>query len=100
MRKLAAGALSFSAAIFAANYVLPLSFCLPLSAFCLVLGLSLLIFRRKWLLGFEIGFVSAAVALGVFSLHASCTHLPAKELDGAELEIEATVLDYPRVYDD
>lgn len=100
MRKLAAGALSFSAAIFAANYILPVKACIWLAAVLLVLGLSLLVLRRKWLLGFEIGLISAAFALAVFSIHAANTHFPAKELDGAELEIEATVLDYPRVYDD
>ena len=100
MRKLAAGALSFSGAIFAANYILPLSFCLPLSVLCPALGLSLFLFRRKWLLGFEIGFISAAFALLVFNVHASATHLAAKELDGMEMEIEAVLLDYPRVYED
>lgn len=100
MRKLAAGALSFSAAIFAANYILPLKACLWIGTAFLIVGLALFAFRRKWLLGFEIGLISAAFAFAVFFLHASFTHLPAKELDGAELEIEATVLDYPRVYDD
>lgn len=100
MRKLAAGALSFSAAIFAANYILPLAICLPLSAVCLAIGLSLFLFRRKWLLGFEIGLISAAFALLVFSVHASATHLAAKAMDGTETEIEAVVLDYPRVYED
>ena len=100
MRKLATGALSFSAAIFAANYILPLGSCLWLAAILFALGLSLFLFRRKWLLGFEIGLISAALALIVFSVHASATHLAAKELDGAEMEIEAVVLDYPRVYDD
>lgn len=100
MRKLAAGAMSFSAAIFAANYILPEKACIWLAAVLIVIALSLLVLRRKWLLGFEIGLISAAFALAVFSVHAANTHFPAKELDGAELEIEATVLDYPRVYDD
>lgn len=100
MRKLAAGALSFSAAIFAANYIVPLNCQLPLAAALLVLGCSLFAFRRKWLLGFEIGLISAAFALLVFTSHASHTHQSAHALDGAELEIEAVLLDYPRVYED
>lgn len=100
MRKLAVGALSFSAAIFAANYILPLAWDLPMAAlFCAGAGV-LLFFRRKWLLGFEIGLFAAAFGLIVFSLHHSCTAGAAEKLHSTECVIEAKLLDYPKVYED
>ena len=100
MRKLACGALAFSAAIFAANYILPFSW-LPLLASALaILGLSLVLLRRKWLLGFEIAIISAAVGLAVFCLHSAVTSIAAEKFSGSKLEISAVIRDYPRVYED
>ena len=100
MRKLAAAALSFSAAVFAANYILPLSWLIAAALILSAAALVLLTFRRKWLLGFEIGLFAAALGLAVFFIHAQFTAVPAKSLDSQELLIEAKLLDYPRVYED
>lgn len=100
MRKLACGALAFSAAIFAANYILPRPW-LPFLALVLAIsGFALVLFKRRWLLGFEIALISAAVGMGVFFIHSTFTAVPAEKLSGAELEIEAVILDYPHVYED
>lgn len=100
MRKLTCGALSVSAAIFAANYILPRGWLPALAAALAILGLGLVLLKRKWLLGFEIAFISAALGLSLFYAHSAFTAVPAENLAGAELEISAVVTDYPRVYDD
>ena len=99
MRRLATGAIAFSAAVFAANYVLPLGSLIVSAVVMASLGALLLLSRRRWLRGVEIALLAAALGLTVFSLHARRTILPARELDGQTTEIEATLLDYPDVYD-
>lgn len=100
MRKLAVGALSFSAAIFAANYILPLAWNLPMAAIFAVCGIFLLFLKRRWLLIFEIGLISTAFALIFFVVHWHGTAREAAALNAKSLEIEAVLLDYPRVYED
>ena len=82
MRKLAIAALSFSAAIFAANTILSIKLCPILAALFLILGASLLLLRRKWLSGLILCLFSLSVGLGCFSLHYLLTTLPAHKLDG------------------
>ena len=73
MRKLATAALAFSVAVFAANYILPLTW-LPICAVCLaVVGAGLSAFRRKWLRGLVIALIAAAVGFGLFYYHAQRT---------------------------
>lgn len=100
MRKLACAALSFSAAVFAANYILLRPWLPLLAAVLAISGISLVLFKRRWLLGFEIALISAAFGLSVFCVHSSFTAVPAGKLSGTEQEISAVVLDYPIVYDD
>lgn len=54
MRILARAALAFSAAIFAANYLLPLSWLMYAAVFLLALSAGLLLLHRKWLRGVSI----------------------------------------------
>lgn len=98
MRRLATGAIAFSAAVFAANYVLPLGSLLICAAVMAALGALLLLSRRRWLRGVEIAMFAAALGLTVFALHARRTAIPARELDGQTVTIDATLLDYPDVY--
>ena len=100
MRKLVIAALSFSAAVFAANTVLNMKLCPLLAALCLVLGASLLLLRRKWLSGLVLCLFSLSVGLGCFSLHYLLTTLPAHKLDGQTLHLRATVMSYPRQAED
>lgn len=100
MRRLAVSALSFSAAVFAANYILPLSVLPVLCIALLALGVGLMFFRRRWLLLFELIAFFAALGLGVFALKAQFTTVAAERLSGRTCVIECRVLDHPKVYDD
>lgn len=100
MRKLAVAAISFSAAVFAANYILPLSLLPILAVLMIAFGAVLLLFKRRWLLLFELIFVFAGFGLGIFALNAAVKSAPASRLDGQTVEIECRLLDYPKVYDD
>ena len=93
MRRLATGAIAFSAAVFAANYVLPLGSLLICAAVMAALGALLLLSRRRWLRGVEIAMFAAALGLTVFALHARRTAIPARELDGQTVTIDAALLD-------
>jgi len=100
MRKLACGALAFSVAIFAANYILPHPWLPILGVILAISGIALVLLKRRWLLGFEIAMLSAALGLGLFFVHSLFTAVPAEKLSGSEIEINAVILDYPTVYDD
>lgn len=100
MRKLASGALAFSAAVFAANYILPWPFLLPSALLLLLAGLGLLFLRRRWLLLAEIALICASLGLTAFHVHALRTDRAVEKLSGSKVEIEAYILDYPVVYSD
>lgn len=100
MRVLASAALSFSAAIFAANYILELSALPAIAGVLLLCGLLLIIPRRRWLRGIVAGLIAAGLGLGWFYGHYMLTSAPAHAVDGTEEEIHGRVLDYPVVYDD
>ena len=99
MRRLAIGALAFSAAVFAANYFLPFSWLLWLAAFAALCGGALLAMRRKWLRGFVIAAFSLAAGLVWFRLYAEWTTAPAHALEGETREITGVVTEYPQEYE-
>ena len=99
MRKLAIAALSFSAAVFAANFILSIKLCPWLAALFLILGAALILLRRKWLRGVIICLFSLAVGLGCFGLHYLFTAVPAHKLEGQTLQLNATVQTYPKEYE-
>ena len=100
MRVLAWAALAFSAAIFAANYILKLS-TLPVIAGVLMLcGVLLILRRERWLRGLISALIAAGLGLLWFYGHYQLTSAPAHELDGTEAHISGRVLEYPTVYDD
>lgn len=100
MRKLAIAAFSFSAAIFAANTILPLGSLLWLAAVLALLACALLLLRQKWLLGVLLALFGCAAGLLCFSIHAQRTLLPALALDGQTVSIQGRVTAYPQIYDD
>lgn len=100
MRVLASAALAFSAAIFAANYILKLSALPILAGVLLLCGILLIIPRRRWLRGMVAGLIAASVGLFWFYGHYMLTTAPAHAVDGTEGKIHGRVLDYPAVYDD
>ena len=100
MRKLAMAALSFAAAVFAANYILPVSW-LPLCAALLaVTGTALLFMRRKWLRGIIITLLGCAFGLSCFYIHYRRTTLPVRALEGTTTEISGVLTEYPQEYDE
>lgn len=99
MRKLAIAALSFSAAIFAANYVLSIKLCLILAALFLIAGASLVLLRKKRLRIVVLCLFSLFAGLGCFGLHYLFTSVPAHGLEGQTLQLSATVQTYPKQYD-
>lgn len=100
MRVLASAALSFSAAIFAANYIFKLSALPVIAGVLLLCGLLLIIPRRRWLRGIVAGLIAAGLGLFWFYGHYMLTSAPAHAADGTEGEVHGRVLDYPVVYDD
>ena len=99
MRKLATAALAFSAAVFAANYIIPSAW-VPVFAIVLaVCGAVVSAFRRKWMRGIVITLIAAAIGLGLFYIHAQRTTVKARELDGMHCALNVRLLDYPQVYD-
>lgn len=99
MRRLATVCISFSAAVFAALYLLPFSWTLWLGLVFGVCALLLFLTKRRWLRPFALAALGLAVGFGCFYVHELRTTLPARALDGETREVRATVLDYPRVYD-
>lgn len=100
MRKLAVAALSFSAAVFAANYILAPKYLPVIAVVFSVLGIALIFRREKWLRGIIISLLAIAVGLGWFYAHYCLTTVPAHKLDGDKLYITGKVLEYPQEYDD
>ena len=70
MRVLAIGAAAFSAAVFAANYILPTGSLIPAAAAFAAAAVLLLAARRRWLCGFIIAAFAIAAGCAVFRLHA------------------------------
>lgn len=99
MRKLAAVSLGLSAAVFAANYILPFGILIP--AALLVLAAALLS-PSKTLKGRYAAFAlfGAVFGLLLFAAHHQLCGLKAEALEGEEREIYCVVAEYPKVYDD
>lgn len=100
MRVLAWAALAFSAAIFAANYILKLNSLLIIAGVLILCGVLLIFRRERWLRGIISGLIAAGLGLCWFYGHYRLTTAPAHELDGTEAHISGRVLEYPAVYDD
>lgn len=100
LRKLAVLSLSFAAAVFAADYWLPLTLLPWLTGAFALLFLLLALPRRRWLLGFTLAAAGLSLGFVSFYLHAQRSLVPAQELDGQTLSIAGEVCAYPQVYDD
>ena len=99
MRKLATAALAFSAAVFLANYALPVDRLLVPAVLCAVLGALLALFHRRWLTPAVIALVFFSLGLLQYRLYAGRTLERAAEYDGQTANVEGRLLDYPDVYD-
>lgn len=99
MRKLAIGASAFSCAVFFACYLIPLRLLPVFAIVAVILSALSLLHRSKFLLAVRIALMSAAFGFAVFAVHDARTVLPAKELDGETLIINAVLTDYPSIYE-
>ena len=99
MRKLAIAAFSFSAAIFAANYIFTRETALYAALVCALLGAAVLGVRLKSLRGLVIAFFAASIGFGVFALHYDLTVKKAHTIAGETREYSFVLLESPRVYE-
>lgn len=95
MRKLATAALSFSAAVFLANYILPAGWLIVPAVLSAVLGAALALFHRKWLRPAVIALLFFSLGLMEYAVYNRLTAERAQAYAGETREICGTVLDYP-----
>ena len=100
MRKLATAALSFSAAVFLANYILPARLVMAAALLCALLSAVLGFARRKWLRPAMIALLFFSLGLLEYSAFTRLTIDRAREYEGETREVRGTVLDYPDDYGD
>lgn len=95
MRKLATAALSYSAAVFLAHYLLPRGWLLPLAAGLFIVGLLALAFKTNSRL--RIMLIALPICAGFLWYGAYSTLFvePAEELAGETMTVSARVLDFP-----
>ena len=100
MRKLAMVAGSFSAAIFAANYIIPVESISPIAVLAVAAGLiCLVVCRRKakiipWMILF------LSLGLFWFHFHNQNTVAQVQQYAGKTRNVSVKILNYPEVYDD
>ena len=99
MRKLATAALAFSAAVFLANYALPVDRLLVPAVLSAVLGALLALFHRRWLTPAVLALAFFSLGLLQYRLYAGRTLERAAGYDGQTASVEGRLLDYPDVYD-
>lgn len=97
MRILARAALAFSAAIFAANYLLPLSWLMYAAVFLLALSAGLLLLHRKWLRGVSICLLFFGLGLAYFQWNWSQTLAKAEACDGGTYTVYGELSAYPEI---
>ena len=99
LRKLAILSLAFSAAVFAADYLLPLQILPWLGGFFGLIALLLFLTRRRWLLGFAMTALGLTLGVVCFFLHAQSSLIPALALDGETVDLTGEVCSYPQNYE-
>ncbi len=98
MRKLAIAAFSFSAAIFASNYIFSRELALYAALFCALAGAAVLGIRLKCLRGIVISAFAAAIGFAVFAAHYDLTVEKAHQIAGETREFEFTLLQNPQAH--
>ena len=99
MRKLAIAAFSFSAAIFAANYIFSREGALYAALVCALAGAAVLGVRLKSLRGLVIAAFAAAIGFGVFAVHYDLTVKKAHAIAGETRELSFVLLESPHMYE-
>lgn len=96
MRKLAIAAFSFSAAVFASNYIFSRQYALYAALLCALVGAAVLGIRLKSLKGIVIALFAAAFGFAFFSAYYDLTVAKAHELSGERRELRFVLLETPR----
>lgn len=99
MRRLAAAALSFSAAVFLAVYRIEIGRLPMLAALLALLGAVLLLLRKKALRLPAAALLFAALGLAHVFAYTNRTQIRAADIAGQTVTVEGSVLDYPDVYE-
>ena len=96
MRKLAIAAFSFSAAIFAANYIFSRQGALYAALLCAFAGAAVLAVRLKSLRGVVISFLAASLGFALFAAHYDLTGEKAHALSNETREFRFVLLEAPQ----
>ena len=99
MRGLARAAIAFSAAIFAADYLLPLPWLLYAAVLAAVLSAGLMLLRRKWLRGISLCLLFFSIGLVYFQWNHARTVSRAQAFDGGTYTVYGELTKYPEQYD-
>ncbi|MGN0982704.1 MAG: ComEC/Rec2 family competence protein [Candidatus Limivicinus sp.] len=99
MRVLARMAAAFSAAVFAANYLLPLSWLLYGAVFAALLSAGLMLLRRKWLRGISLCLLFFGIGLVYYQWNYVETVSRAQAFDGGTYSVYGELTRYPERYD-
>ncbi|MCR5577089.1 MAG: ComEC/Rec2 family competence protein [Oscillospiraceae bacterium] len=99
MRKLATAALAFSAAVFLANYILPVGWLIVPAVLAAAAGALLALLHRRWLTPAVLALVFFSLGLLHYALYSRLTLERAAAFDGQTVSVTGRVLDYPDVYD-
>lgn len=100
MRKLATTAIAFSAAVFAAHYLVPPEYYLICAAAFAVLSLSAIFLKNEMRTRALLILLAAAVEFLVCFAAYTYKTLSAREIADTEQTVTARVTDYPEIYDD
>ena len=99
MRVLARAAVAFSAAVFTANYLLPLSWLLYAAVFSALLAAGVMLLQRKWLRGVSLCLMFFGIGLAYFHCYYARTVARAEAFDGGTYAIYGELTDYPEIHD-
>ena len=91
--------MAYSAAIFAANYLLPQSWLLYGAVLSALVAAGLMLPGRKWLRGLSLCLVFFSLGLTHFQCYDARTAAKAESCDGGTYTIYGEVTAYPEVYD-
>jgi competence protein ComEC len=99
MRKLAIAAAAFSAAAFAANYILPQGWLIYAAVVAVALSAALAMLGRKWLRPAVLALIFFGLGLFRFELYYRQTVAKAETYNGESYNVSAELLDYPQIND-
>ena len=91
--------MAYSAAIFAANYLLPPSWLLYGAVLLALMAAGLMLLQRKWLRGLSLCLVFFGLGLAYFQCHYAGTVAKAELFDGGSYTVYGELTDYPKIHE-